>query len=600
MTLFTGCGRSPEAVSDAGGGLIQLSGIVHGGQQPVSGAAVQLYAAGRGGNATGATAKLTTAVTTDSNGFFSLTGDYTCTNANDQMYLVGSGGNPGLAAGTNNAALVMMAALGPCSGLSAGTYTYMNERTTAAAAWALGQFMTSPANLAASSTNYSTGLTNAFLDAQLLANTTNGAVATLPSNLAVESGKLNALADALSTCVNSAGTSACTPLFTAATPSGGTTPTNTLTAALNIVKNPGNNVSGVWNSISGSPPFPTTLTAAPHDWTMSLTVTGGGLVEPTALDVDAQGNVWVADYPGYLSAFTPQGTPFRSYAYGNGTLNNSFGLTIDTSGNVWVSNEEQPSHGDGTRGAVSMFLGSNSGNPGAFQFYIDDNTVNTPLGLAADTNGDILIANASSSMASIYFYPGGYPPTLVATGYGASQGFFSEAVTADANHGLWLADEGDGSAVHVGSDGTVLSHTSCCAGADAIVVDSQGNAWVSDPYSGTVAEVSSSGSLVQLVDNGGVSSPSGLAIDASQDLWVTNVSGNSIAELAGVLSSSPGAGISPSTGYGLDANLASPHGIVADASGNLWIANYSNSDLVMLFGLAKPTATPVGPVALAP
>jgi len=334
---------------------------------------------------------------------------------------------------------------------------------------------------------------------------------------------------------------------------------------------------------------------------MSMTVTGGGLIDPTALDIDAQGNVWVADYPGYLSAFTPQGTPFSSYGYGNGVLNNSFGLTIDTAGNVWVSNEEYPHHSDGTRGAVSMFLGANSGSPGAFQFYIRDNTVNTPLGLAADTNGDVLIANASSSMVSIYFYPGTYPPTLVATNLGqTSGGSFTEAVTSDANQGLWLADEGDGSAVHVASDGTILSHTTCCAGADAIVMDSQGNVWLSDPYSGTVAEVSAGGPLLQLVSNGGVSSPSGLAIDASQNLWVTNLSGGNIAELAGVLSSSPGAGLSPSTGYGLDANLSSPHAVVVDASGNLWISNYSNSDLVMLFGLATPTATPVAPIAVAP
>jgi streptogramin lyase len=115
-----------------------------------------------------------------------------------------------------------------------------------------------------------------------------------------------------------------------------------------------------------------------------------------------------------------------------------------------------------------------------------------------------------------------------------------------------------------------------------------------------VAEIDNSGNLLQLVNAGGVNSPSGLVIDAAQNVWVTNISGNSISELAGPLSSSPGAGLSPATGYGLDANLDNPHGIVVDASGNLWISNYSNNDVVMLFGLATPTATPVAPVALAP
>jgi streptogramin lyase len=588
LGLLAGCGAGNEAIVSPIGAGPNPTGIVRAGLQPVTLSQVQVYAAGRAGNRSAATPLLATPIATDSNGLFNLKNTYTCAHSDDQLFLVATGGNPGLVPSVDNKALTLMAALGTCG--QTPSYVQVDERSTAAAVWALAQFIGSATSVGSSSTNYDTGLTNAMLNAQLLTATP------LPSNLTVEAGKLNALANALDSCADSNGGAACTSLFTAATPPGGTAPTDTLTAALNIVTHPVNQVAAVFQARPTPSPFATTLTHAPNEWTMSLTVTGGGLIEPTALDVDQQGNVWVADYPGYLSAFTPQGTPFRSFAYGNGILKNSFGLTIDTTGQIWVSNEEDPVRNINSRGAVSGFSGANSSSPGSFQNYIIDNTINVPLGLAADTNGNILVANASSSMASIYSNTG----TLVTANLAQNVGSFTEAVTADASHGVWLANEGDGSAIHVDASGNVLSSTTCCAGADAIAVDVQGNAWVSDPYSGTVAEIDNSGNLLQLVNAGGVNSPSGLVIDAAQNVWVTNISGNSISELAGPLSSSPGAGLSPATGYGLDANLDNPHGIVVDASGNLWISNYSNNDVVMLFGLATPTATPVAPVALAP
>ena len=77
--------------------------------------------------------------------------------------------------------------------------------------------------------------------------------------------------------MNSSGGSACAPLFSASTPPGGLAPADTFTAALNIVKNPGNQVAAVFTAGSASPPYPTPLHQAPNDWTMSLSVSGGGL-----------------------------------------------------------------------------------------------------------------------------------------------------------------------------------------------------------------------------------------------------------------------------------------------------------------------------------
>ena len=71
-------------------------------------------------------------------------------------------------------------ALGDCGNLSSTTFISVNEVTTAAAAWALGQFSAGYANIGATSTN-ATGIRNAFLDAKLIADSSLGVAATIPS-----------------------------------------------------------------------------------------------------------------------------------------------------------------------------------------------------------------------------------------------------------------------------------------------------------------------------------------------------------------------------------------------------------------------------------
>ncbi|MEO7029583.1 MAG: hypothetical protein ABI147_09300 [Acidobacteriaceae bacterium] len=591
---FTGCGIGPAATNSVG--TLQMHGSIFGGQQPVSGAGIKLYAAGKTGNGSSATSLLGTPVTSDANGNFTITGDYTCVNANDQVYLSATGGNPGLAPGTNNAALVMVSALGRCANLPTTPFVSINEQTTVAAAWALAPFINSAPNVGATPTN-AAGLANGFLNAALIVDPTSGLVPALAANLTVESGKIAALANSIASCVNSDGGAGCSPLFSAATPSGGTEPTDTLQAALNIVRNPANNVAAVFNAGSSFPPFASTLTSAPNDWTLSLTVTGGGLDSPTAMGLDAGGSVWVAGLNGVLSGFTAQGTPFSASGFGVGTLSQSFGLTIDPNGSIWVSSENMPQHG-GTFGSVSKFAGSASGTPGQLIATFSDPGLDFPDALSADTNGNILIANYGNSTASVYSNTG----AVVSGGLGAGNLSFPTGVAADSTHGLWLANQSDGSITHLAADGTLLAHLACCNGASAIAVDALGNAWVADFFSGAVTEVSAAGTATLTTTKmGGLTSPIALVIDGAQDIWVSNYLGASITHLAGNASASPaGTALSPVEGLGQDASLVQPFGIGVDATGDVWVSNFANSDVVEFFGVASPTGTPVNPTPAIP
>ncbi|HEV2577598.1 MAG TPA: hypothetical protein VGU25_10340 [Acidobacteriaceae bacterium] len=596
---------------------LTVNGRVHGGQQAVVGAKIQLYVAGNAGNGSAASSLLNTSVVSGSDGGFSITGDYSCPSATSQVYLVATQGNPGLGSGGNNPALAMMAALGNCGNLSPSQFIWINEVTTVAAAWSLAPFAQDIAHIGASSTN-SVGLANAFLNAQLIANTSNGTVATLPSNLTTEPGKINALADAVASCINSDGTSGCSPLFTAATPSGKSAPTNTWDALMNIVKNPANNVSGVFQAIGSTPPFATTLTQAPNDWTLSLTVTGGAINTPEGLGVDSQGNVWVADHSGVVSAFNPQGTPLSSTGFSIPYAVEDYGLAIDQSDNVWITFGEVPTH-DSTKGSLQKLSGVSSGGTLGTMTNYQDDSINYPYAVAIDSgNGNVLIANyyvkgTSTNLVILNPSTNTYTPVNMGSDVGVPV-----ALAPDAAHGVWMSSgNGIGTAAHVDASGNITFSTECCGATDSVAVDSAGNVWLADSTDsdeagdagGAVTELAADGTTIQeFITTGGITNPSHIAIDAAQNVWVSNfhapaTSGlvyESFSELSGANSSSPGTALSPSTGYGLDAKLLSPFSMVVDASGNLWLSNTGANSLVMFFGMATPTKTPMPITPVAP
>ena len=215
VCFLTGCGTSATGPITHPGGPSShaISGSVRGGQQPVVGSSIALYAAGKTGLYSAPRSMLTSQVATDANGNFDITGRYTC-QTGDQVYLVATGGNPG--AGTN-ASLALMAALGPCSALSASTFITVNEVTTVASAFALSGFMTGVQALGA---NYSVpsqanALAAAFANVKSLADVAQGtSLQTSTGNGIVPLTTIHSLANSIATCVNSASSSSsCATLF---------------------------------------------------------------------------------------------------------------------------------------------------------------------------------------------------------------------------------------------------------------------------------------------------------------------------------------------------------------------------------------------------
>jgi DNA-binding beta-propeller fold protein YncE len=89
-------------------------------------------------------------------------------------------------------------------------------------------------------------------------------------------------------------------------------------------------------------------------------------------------------------------------------------------------------------------------------------------------------------------------------------------------------------------------------------------------------------------------------VDGAGSVWVANYRGGSVTVLAGAAATTPGAALSPSTGYGLDANLIEPYGLAIDASGNVWVSDYGLSTIVEFIGVAVPIKTPLVGQPVAP
>ncbi len=605
LLLIGACGSGGASANTGNGGTggvkgASFSGKVKAGLQPVSGATVQLFAAGSAGYGSAGTALLSTAVTTDSAGGFTVPAGYTCSSTSTQVYLIAKGGNPGLSGSGNNSSLALMTALGSCGGIASGATVAVNEVTTVASVAALAAFYSSGGNLGASATN-ATGLANAFGTANQLANMTTGASpgASLPTGLSIPSAKINTLAGILNSCTATSGGSACASLMAAATVPGGSTPIDTLDAAYNILRNPGNNVMALDTLLPGSPAFTPVAASAVPDWTLAVTWSGGGMNLPTAMAFDTSGNAWVASYFSALTELPPLGTggSVQQIASASSVLMESYGLTVDGSNNIWVANEQSSKSINGGNGNVVKFSNTGQVLSGANGFSAGG--VFFPQGLAADTNGNVWVVDYGNSMISLLSPSGS--AVNGATAWGSGQLSLPVAVAVDASHNAWVANQSGSTITRISADGSKVTQVACCNGASGVAVDQGGNVWVANFFGGSVSEISSTGAvLLNGQTGGGVDHPQAVAIDGAGRVWVGNFHAGTLSEFAGYTAAAPGTALSPSTGLGADAQLGSPFALAVDQSGNLWVTNSNGANTVTVFvGLASPVKLPLlGPPQL--
>jgi len=583
-TLLIGCGTGASTAADLAGAqkVIKVSGVVHGGQPPVSGAAIQLYTVGIGGLKSASTPLIASTAPTGSDGSFNITGAFSCTNAT-QVYIVSTGGNTG--SGTNSS-IALAAALGPCTSLNSGTYIVINEVTTIAAAYALAPFASDIAHIGATGSN-PTGLVNAFANAALLANTAIGAAggASVPAGVTVPVAEINTLANIVSACVNTVGASspACTSLFSA------TGATDTFGASLAIAKNPGASaVTALYSLSVPTAPFQPTLTgsSAPNDFTIAVNATAGGtLATPYGIAIDASGNAWVTNETGSaVSELSASGSLLASPTATG--LAGAQGVAIDRSGNVWVAN---------TAGNSVVKFTLTSGSVTATNSYTAGG-VTAPSAIALDSGSNAFIANFNGNSVTGLNSAG--VPLSGSPFTGSSNNILVPNAIAVGPTGTIYVTSGNGSIVNLGNTGAFLAtlNDGTLQGPAGVAVDGTGRALAT----GFITGASVGGALSQFAPSGaavagspatsGISSPSGVATDGTS-IWVANNAASGALAQFSYGSTSP---VSPIAGFG---SLSNPVGVAVDSSGSVWATNSGGNTVSKFIGLAAPVATPLAAIA---
>jgi streptogramin lyase len=404
----------------------------------------------------------------------------------------------------------------------------------------------------------------------------------------------------LNGCIASSSGSACAALFSATTPLGGSAPTNTLDAVLDLARNPGANVAGLYALSTGSSAFGPALTAAPADWTLFVNYTGGGMNSPSGLGVDGEGNVWVASYFSAASLFSPLGKPLLPLGVTGFGLSASYGLAVDESGDAWIPNQPNPGFAGNS---VSVFNSSGLSLAGTGGFNAGG--LDYPIAVAIDTDGSAWAANYGN--ASLTHLTSSGSSLSGTSGFTSPLLAFPDAIAIDGCHNVWVADQSPPPnspevVTKVSPDGARFTNYPSGDGPSGLAIDQLGNVWIANYYGNSVSELTGSGADLSKggYTGGSIDHPQGIAIDGAGNVWVASYRGapTVVTELAGASAATPGAFISPSSGLGADAKLLEAYALAVDASGNLWISNFGSNVLTQFVGLAAPVRTPlIGPPA---
>jgi len=295
-------------------------------------------------------------------------------------------------------------------------------------------------------------------------------------------------------------------------------------------------------------------------------------------------------------------------------FNNPEGVSVDSKGNVYVSDTYNSIIRAITpAGVVSTIagmppLGYTDGPAATAQFY-------APGGSAFDSQGNLYVADYGNNVirkitpagiVSTYAgngtpgYRNGAATSASLTGTTDTLAYFNnpQAVAVDAAGNVYVADRGNNVIRKILPTGRVitLAGTKTPGYVDAtnefasfsspsgVAVDASGNVYVADEGNAAIRKINPSEVVTTIAGGatqpGLLNLPAGITIDKAGNLYIVDEGGrifeyttaNVLYNLAGTLNKS---GLV--NGVGTSALFSNPQGIAIDASGNLYVADQYNS-----------------------
>ncbi|MGZ4379311.1 MAG: hypothetical protein ACXVRY_14650 [Gaiellaceae bacterium] len=530
------------------------------------------------------------------------------------LYLIAEGGKSSAdRTDGDNDSMALMTVLGDTPPAN----VVINELTTIASVWTHAQFVDG-----AAIKGHALGLRIAAGNVPNLVDLTTGGLGPViqdPLNSSQTStlATFNTLAILLAGCLTRVRDDACDKFFAAATPPGGTAPTDTLTAAQNIARNPAHQAETLFALLDEFYPVPAGelwrevtfipyLSFAPSAWTLSLVFAGGGLNSLGGIAIDGEGNMWADDnflagaqstiwdsFGGGISKIAPNGKPLSPMTVGyrgGGIDGPGFGIAIGADDKVWATS---------LAGKTISVFDRNTGEPLSPETGYDfDGQLGSMQGIITTLNGDVwALDNEKSQIVHLPKGDAAKGRILGRTVNGKAvdgtlqvKGPFHLAV--DKQDRIWVTN-GNSNTVTCfpANDPGKADQIEVGYGPRAVAIDSLGNAWVAN----TLGHPGKKEMLALLkdkleskVENHGESSASPAEREAK--MWiglyelVVKYPGGDVSMVR------PDGTVLPPFDGGKSINA--PWGIAVDGNDNVWVANAFGRSVTHLCGVRLETCPP--------
>jgi len=363
--------------------------------------------------------------------------------------------------------------------------------------------------------------------------------------------------------------------------------------------------------------------------------------------VDSSGNVYATDLNNQTIRKITSGGVVTTLAGAVGVTGNADGtgsaarfnypthLSVDAAGNLYVADSANQTFRRVTpTGVVTTIAGSGSGG------YADGQGTaaifNQPQGVASDASGNLVVTDANSivrtisSSATVVTIAGAANYAGYADGTGTSARFADPVAAAtDAAGNVYVADLS-----HVIRKITPAGMTTTLAGsynqpgfADGtgsaarfnnprgVAVDASNNVYVADTSNNVIRKITPAGVVTTIAGSAGQSGsadgtgaaarfnwPQGIVSDPSGNLFVTDLNSYTVRAIstAGVVTTFAGTAGSfgTSDGQGTAARFSQPAGIAMDGVGNLFVSDGSSMRKITPAGTVTTLATSFGYVLL--
>jgi uncharacterized protein (TIGR03437 family) len=333
---------------------------------------------------------------------------------------------------------------------------------------------------------------------------------------------------------------------------------------------------------------------------------GAQLSFPAGVAVDAEGNIYIADeYNNRVRKVSANGTivtvagngaldssGFSGFSGDGGPatsaqLNNPVGVAVDASGSLYIADSQNSRiRKVSATGSITTVAGNGSSGHSGDGGPATSAQIGWPFGVAVDAGGNIYFADWLNGLIRKV----------------SAAGIITTVAGTNGPAGPYPGDGGPATGVYLQVYG--------------VAVDAGGNLYISDQcrvrkvsIAGVITTVAGNGSSGTSGDGGPapsaqISYPAGVAVDAGGNLYIAE-GGNGLGgdavirrvSVAGIITTVAGngrAGYSGDGGPATSAKLNGPTGVAFDGSGNMYIADSSNSVVREVFAATGIITTVAG------